>query len=243
MGRHRHRYGTRLQRPRGHALCVIVVNSEQELDGVQHDIKRLEAYYESRHVVVIGGFHDDTRESKRDWTMDNFGDFIQRINHQYDESYRIEGAEYDKIVIHFFAPGNLAFMLLGDNTKERKINILDWCANALSNLQNQIPLALFLHSYPCKHAILNADIPEYRVIHGALHDCPNILGVHTAYSHIHGYNPQQHGSWVVQQFVHEMTSRHSLHDAILNVNIAALANGHQQIVTSDKGFKQLHFNL
>ena len=205
---------------RGRGIVHIIINEKHLIPGIRKDICALETLYKDlKNYVVTGGHCDRNSDDKRDLDERGILHHINCLNKSYDPQFRVSGAEYDRIIVHIFAPGSADYICTPSGGYVRKTHLFNAIAQNLPNLQKQIPVVVTIHSSePLPHrATLPAAPPDIVITDTS----PNVLRFSTHQPKLDGYNADDGGSWFVQQMVKELQSSDDVQSAFENVNTKA----------------------
>ena len=226
----------------GRGLVVIITNDENYINGIQTDILTLEEFYKAspRHYDVIGGYCDKNSAEKKNLDLAAIRSLVKRIDNLYHPPTMLQGAEYDRIILHIFAPGSADYICVPNGMYKRKIHIRNDIADNLRHLQGQIPVVVNIHS--------SEPLPPGTALPAAPHDTvstdnsPNVLGFFTHESDIDGYDARDSGSWFVQTLLQQLNKTYDVQAALEKANGLAQRKGLATTPIVDDGFKRLRLS-
>ena len=138
-------------------MLYFLINHDEQTPGINSDITALEQFYKDiLHFDVCGGKSDPCYQNCRNIGRGDLFDILSRINKQYHHDSTISGTEYDRIVFHFFSLGDRDNLSTPDNRNWSKVSIMQDIDKGMPNLQQQVPVVVFLHSQPTQQ-LTNSD--------------------------------------------------------------------------------------
>ena len=219
---------------------VLIVNKVAHIPGIQTDIEVLENFYTNKSYRVTGGWNDPELIDKRNINTEDMVGLLKKFDHLYRPATQLARTEYDRVIVHIFAPGNDEYICV-PNEYERKTQIVDSLAAEMSHFARQTAVVIFIHSsepLPCSFTTQHTHPPDYTEVPWS--NSRNMLGFYTHQAPMPGYDANDRGSWIVQKFVQQMErSACDVREVAQRVNAEALCIGHPSIQIEEIGFKKL----